>query len=72
MLGIHVSLYDDTIPLGSTLVSFMFLLKKNPDKKQPGCDGLNENGPHRLIAKGIIRRRGLIGVGVALLEEVCH
>ena len=32
------------------------------------CDELNILGP----GIGNIRRRGLIGVGVALLEEVCH
>jgi len=34
--------------------------------------GLNENGPHRFVGNGIVRRYGLIRVGVALLEEVCH
>ena len=32
------------------------------------CGGLNMLGP----GSGTIRRRGLVGVGVALLEEVCH
>lgn len=39
----------------------------------PGCDGLNRNGPHRLkcvnarpIGSGAIRRRGLAGGGVSL------
>ena len=32
------------------------------------CDGLNMLGP----GSGTIRRCGLVGVGVALLEEVCH
>ena len=32
------------------------------------CGGLNMLGPGR----GTIRRCGLVGVGVALLEEVCH
>jgi hypothetical protein len=39
--------------------------------------GLNKNGPHRLrylnawiIRSGTIRRCGIVGVGVALLEEV--
>jgi hypothetical protein len=43
------------------------------------CGGLNGYGPHRLmclnawpIENGTIRRCGLFGVGVALLEEVCH
>lgn len=35
------------------------------------CGGLNENSPHRPIGSGI-SRCGLLGVGVALLEEVCH
>jgi hypothetical protein len=28
--------------------------------------------PYRLIGKGSMRRCGLVAVGVALLEEVCH
>ena len=42
------------------------------------CGGLNRNDPHRLICMNVwpigsntIRRCGLDGVGVALLEEVC-
>lgn len=31
--------------------------------------GLNENGPHRLIGSGPIKRYGLIGVGVSLVGE---
>jgi hypothetical protein len=33
---------------------------------------LNENGTHRHIGNDSIRRCGLIGVGIALLQEVCH
>jgi hypothetical protein len=43
------------------------------------CDGLNRFGPHRFmglnacpIGSGTIRRCGLVSVGMALLEEVCH
>lgn len=36
------------------------------------CGGLKENGRHRLIESDIIRRRGLAGVGVFLLEKVCR
>lgn len=43
------------------------------------CGHLNGNGPHRLMCvngwpmgSGIIRRWDLVGVGVALKEEVCH
>jgi hypothetical protein len=32
------------------------------------CGGLNVLGP----GSGTVRRCGLVGVGVALLEEVCH
>ena len=32
------------------------------------CGGLNMLGP----GSGIIRKCGLVGVGVALLEDVCH
>ena len=38
--------------------------------------GLNRYGPHRFIClammSGTIRRHGIVGVGVVLLEEVCH
>ena len=36
------------------------------------CGGLNGTGPHKLIGSGTIRRCGLGGGGVVLLEEVCH
>jgi hypothetical protein len=43
------------------------------------CAGLNSLSHHRLmslntwpIGCGIIRRHGLVRVGVTLLEEVCH
>jgi hypothetical protein len=43
------------------------------------CGDLNRNGPQTLmclnachIGHGTIRSCGLMGVGVALLEEVCH
>ena len=42
------------------------------------CGGLNRNGSHRFmclnawpIEDDTVRRCGLIGIGVALLEEVC-
>ena len=34
--------------------------------------GLNKMARLRLIGSGAIRRRGLFGGGVALLEQVCH
>ena len=43
------------------------------------CGGLNRNGLHKLmclnvwpIGSGTIRRCSLVGVGMTLLEEVCH
>ena len=36
------------------------------------CGGLNKNVPHRLMESGTIKKSGFVGVGVALLEEVCH
>ena len=36
------------------------------------CGSVNVVGPHELIKNGVIRRCGLVGVGIALLEEVCH
>jgi hypothetical protein len=35
---------------------------------KPYCVGLNVLG----LGTGTIRRYGLVGVGVALLEEMCH
>jgi len=47
------------------------------EKKREGCRGLNRFGSHRLMClnawpsgNGTIRRHGLVGVGVALLEWV--
>ena len=37
-----------------------------------GCGSLNVIAPHKLIGSGVIRRYSLVGVGVALLQEVCH
>ena len=51
---------------------YVAVFKKHSDKKQPGCGGLTENSLHRLMAKGTIRRSGLVLVGVTLLEEVSH
>ena len=36
------------------------------------CGSLNVIGPHNLIGSGIIRKCGFVGVGIALLEEVCQ
>ena len=36
------------------------------------CGGLNKNDPQTPIQNDTTRRRGLVGVGVVLLEEGCH
>ena len=36
------------------------------------CGSLNVIGPHQLTGSSTVRRRGFAGVGVDLLEEVCH
>ena len=36
------------------------------------CGSLSIIGPHKLMGSGIIRRYGCVGLGVALLEEMCH
>ena len=36
------------------------------------CGSWNAIGPPNLTGSGTIRRCGFVGVGVALLEEVCH
>ena len=36
------------------------------------CVSLNAIGSYKLIKSGIIRRCGFDGMGMALLEEVCH
>ena len=42
--------------------------KSTEPRRKAICGGLNMLGP----GSGTIRRCGLVGVGVALLEEVCH
>ena len=42
----------------------------NNKKHQLLCGGLKENSPSRLTANDIIRRCGLVRVGVALLDEM--
>lgn len=39
---------------------------------EPGCGGLNDNDPQRLIGSSINRRHGPVGIGVVLMEKVCH
>jgi hypothetical protein len=34
--------------------------------------GLNKNGSYRPIGRGVTRRCGFVGVGLAFLEEVYH
>ena len=34
--------------------------------------GFNKNGPQRSIRNGTIRKCGLVGGGVDVLEDVCH
>lgn len=36
------------------------------------CGGLKGNDPHRLIESSAIKSCVLLGVVMALLEEVCH
>lgn len=36
------------------------------------CGCLNKNGSYRPLDNGTIRRYSLVGIGIALLEEVCH
>lgn len=40
--------------------------------KESECGGLNVFGPHKLTGNGTIRRCGFAGVGMTLLEQVCH
>lgn len=42
------------------------------EKKKIDCGSWNENGPHRSIGSGTNSRCALDGIGVVLLEEVCH
>ena len=51
----------------------------NQKISQGRCVGLNRHDPHKLmcsnawlVGSGTIRRCGLVGVGVPLLEEICH
>ena len=36
------------------------------------CGGLNVTGSHRPTGSNTIRKYSFVGVGVVLLEEVCH
>ena len=38
----------------------------------PPCGSLNAIGLHNLIGSGTVRRRGFVGMGMALWEEVHH
>lgn len=42
------------------------------EKKIKHACCVKDNGPHSLLGRGSIRRCSLIGVDLALLEEVCH
>jgi hypothetical protein len=56
-----------------TVIDFCKVSHPSPhDAFYAVCGGLNENGPHRPIGRSLIRRCGLVGVGVALLEKVCY
>ena len=55
--GVDTKGFDERLTVG-----------KSKDWGHGGCGGLNMLGPGR----GTIRRCGLIGGGVGLLEEVCH
>jgi hypothetical protein len=46
--------------------------KRERERERDLFGTFKENGPHRPIGNCIIRRCSLVGVGVALLEEVCH
>ena len=61
------------------LTSYYIWLSKKVIESDRVCSGLNRFGPHRLMClnmldpgSGTIRKYGLFGVGVVLLEEVCH
>lgn len=46
--------------------------RKTGKREKKWYAGLNENGLHRLSVSGTFRRGGIVGVLMALLEEVCH
>lgn len=49
-----------------------FSIEAKRDHSLLGVAYLNENGPHRPTESGTIRRYSLVGVGMNLLEDVCH
>lgn len=51
---------------------YQLFIKYQIYARYTSCGGLNKNGPHRPIGIGTSRKCGLVGVGVALLEELCH
>ena len=61
------------------LTSYYIWLSKKVIESDRVCSGLNRFGPHRLMClnmldpgSGTIRKYGLVGIGVALLEKVFH
>ena len=49
-----------------------FASKTDHTKWYTVCGSLNVIGPHNLIGGGTFRKSELVGVGVVLLEVVCH
>ena len=41
-------------------------------QEESQCGSVNEIGPHNFIRSDTMRRCGFVGVGMVLLEEVCH
>jgi hypothetical protein len=66
-------LYDN-IMVGQFTENLVPLLARpalRSSKQSPLCC-LNRNDPHRPIESDTVRRRGLVGAGVDLLEELCQ
>ena len=69
MLGTHSASPALCVYMGGRTREIMGYNHKNQKGR---CGSLNVIDPHKLIGSGIIRRCDLIGVGVALLEEMRH
>lgn len=60
-------------PLRPTISTLLLTVVMNAWQKQPReCGGLGGKGPHVLIGSVTFSRCDFFGVGVTLLEEVCH
>lgn len=59
-----------TLEVGQSEFCIMILQLYGGQEVEYGS--LNVTGPHSLLGNGMIRMDGCVGVGRALMEDVCH